>query len=218
MNQWKKSLLNLFLGVCQLEYYSHSFFGKTLRQVSKVLKNHLNIILMELFLTLGNKSTSSVDFEYKNGVKGRAVIIPRVKSEDSFRRQAKKLNLIESILEHVSEENEGAQWMSCYLGKKYEGSFTLALDVLGLPVVQRLDEKSTAAMWADADINYTQKRIIKRHLRLHLGKRLFIPDSTFNADHERYFVPTYYNEYRYYKNCDTTQKPERCQYCVVILV
>jgi hypothetical protein len=74
--------------------------------------------------------------------------------------------------------------MSCYLGKKYEGSFTLALDALGLPVVQRLDEKSTAAMWADANINYMQQRIIKRHLWLHLGKRLFIPDSTFNADHE----------------------------------
>jgi hypothetical protein len=98
------------------------------------------------------------------------------------------------------------------LWKKYEGSFTLALDALGLPVVQRLDEKSTAAMWVDANINYTQQRIIKRHLRLLLGKRLFIPDSKFNADHERYFVPTYYNEYRYYKNGDTTQKPERCLY------
>jgi hypothetical protein len=35
-----------------------------------------------------------------------------------------------------------------------QGSFTLALDALGLPLVQRLDEKSTAAMWADANINY----------------------------------------------------------------
>jgi hypothetical protein len=40
-----------------------------------------------------------------------------VKSEDSFRRQAKKFNWIESILEHVSEKNEAAQCMSCYFGK-----------------------------------------------------------------------------------------------------
>jgi hypothetical protein len=93
------------------------FLAKLFGRDSKVLKNHLNIILMELFHTLGNKSTSSVDFEYKNGVKGHAVIIPRVKSEDSFRRQAKKFNWIESILEHVSEKNEAAQWMSCYFGK-----------------------------------------------------------------------------------------------------
>jgi hypothetical protein len=184
------------------------FLAKLFGRESKVLKKQLNIILMELFQTLGNKSASSVNFEYKNGVKGRAVIVPRVKSEDSFQRQAKKLNWMESILEHVSEKNEAAKWMSCYLGKNYEGSFTLALDALGLPVVQRLDEKSTAAMWADDNIKYMQQRIIKRHLRLHLGKRLFIPDSAFNADHERYFAPTYYNEYRYYKKCDKTQKPE----------
>jgi hypothetical protein len=50
--------------------------------------------------------------------------------------------------------------------EKNEGSFTLALDGLGLPVVQCLDEKSTAAMWADGNINYTKQWIIKRHLRM----------------------------------------------------
>jgi hypothetical protein len=78
--------------------------------------------------------------------------------------------------------------------EKYEGPFTLALDALRLPMVQRLDEKSTAAMWADANINHTQQRIIKKHLRLHFGTWLFIPESTLNADHEQYYVPTYYNE------------------------
>jgi hypothetical protein len=67
-------------------------------------------------------------------------------------------------------------------------------------------------MWADANINYTQQRIIKKHLRLHFGKRLFIPDTTFNADHEHYYIPTHYNEYKHYKNGDRMQKPERCQY------
>jgi hypothetical protein len=96
--------------------------------------------------------------------------------------------------------------------EEYEGSFTLALEALGLPVVQRLDEQSTAAMWADANINYTQQRIIKKHLWLHFGKRLFIPESTFSADHMHYYIPTYYNEYKYYKNGDKLQKPEKCHY------
>jgi len=78
--------------------------------------------------------------------------------------------------------------------------------------VKCMDEKSTAAMWTDANVNYTQQRIIKKHLRLHFGKRVFIPDSTLSSDHEQYYVPTYYNEYKYYKNGDKTQKPEQCQY------
>jgi hypothetical protein len=98
------------------------------------------------------------------------------------------------------------------LWERYEGSFTLALEALGLPVVQRLDEHSTATIRADANINYTQQRIIKKHLRLHFGKRLFIPESTLNVDHQHDYIPTYCNEYKYYKNGDKMQKPERCHY------
>jgi hypothetical protein len=63
-------------------------------------------------------------------------------------------------------------------------------------------------MWADTNINYTQQWIMKRHIRPHLGKWLFLTESTFNVDHEQHYVPTYYNEYRHYKNGDKMQKPE----------
>ena len=129
-----------------------------------------------------------------------------------FGDRQKKTKWIESLLDHASEKNDAAQWMAYYLGKKCEGSFTLALEALGLPVVQHLDEQSTAAMWADANINYTQQRIFKKHLRLHFGKRLFIPESTFSADHVHYYIPNHYNEYKFYKNGDKLQKPERCHY------
>jgi translation initiation factor 2 alpha subunit (eIF-2alpha) len=97
---------------------------------------------------------------------GPAIIVPRVKHQENFKKQAKKLQWIESLLDHVAgsdqhDENDAAKWMSYYIGKKYNSPFTLALEALGLPVVQRLDEKSTAAMWADANINYTQQRITK---------------------------------------------------------
>jgi hypothetical protein len=62
--------------------------------------------------------TSSVDFEYKNGIEGCAFIVPWVKNEDSFRRQAKTLNWIESILEHLSEKNNLLNGCLATLGKK----------------------------------------------------------------------------------------------------
>jgi len=50
----------------------------------------------------------------------------------------------------------------------------------------------------------------KKHLQLHLGKCLIIPDTLFSLDHDHHYVPTFYNEFKYYKNGDKTQKPERC--------
>jgi hypothetical protein len=41
-------------------------------------------------------------------------------------RDRQKNKWIESGLEHVSDKNDAAQWLFYYLGKKYEGSFTLA--------------------------------------------------------------------------------------------
>ena len=163
---------------------------------------------------MGNKSNSV----YKNGHKGRAIIVPQVKSQDSFMLQAKRLSWIETLLEHIAAGNEecnkedSAQWLAYYVGKHYDGSFTLASEALGLPLVQRLDSASTLAMWSDANINYTQQRIIKKHLRLHFGKRLFIPETKFEEDNDHYAVQTCYGEYKYYKNGVKEQKPERCSY------
>ncbi len=70
---------------------------------------------MELFKILGNKSSASVDFEYKNGNRGHAIIVPRVKHKDSFKTQATKSKWIESLLDHVAgsdqhDENDAAKW------------------------------------------------------------------------------------------------------------
>ena len=48
--------------------------------------------------------------------------------------------------------------------EKFEGSFTVALLALEIPMAQCLDERSTGAMWANVNINYTRQRIIKKHL------------------------------------------------------
>jgi hypothetical protein len=56
------------------------------------------------------------------------------------------------LLEHVTAGNKEsnkedlAQWLAFYLGKKYDGSFTLASEAFGIPLVQRLNSVSTLAM------------------------------------------------------------------------
>jgi hypothetical protein len=69
-----------------------------------------------------------------------------------------------------------------YLGKRYDASFILASEALGLPLVQRLDEASMEAMWSDANINVVQQRIIRKHLKFHFGKRLFLPQKKLKED------------------------------------
>jgi hypothetical protein len=85
------------------------------------------------------------------------------------------------------------------LGKKYDASYTLTSEALGLPLVERLDDASAQAMWRDANINVTQQQIIKKHLHFHFGKRVFVPEKEISRDYESYFIPTVYGEYKHYK-------------------
>ena len=74
-----------------------------------------------------------------------------------------------------------------------------ASKAFGVPLVQQMDSASAEAMWSDANINVVQQRIIRRHLRHHFGKRLFIPQNVFQEDREHYSVKTHYDCYKYYK-------------------
>ena len=73
-------------------------------------------------------------------------------------------------------------------------------------------EASAEAMWCEANINVTQQRILKRHFRHHFGKRVFIPENKILGDSKYYQVLMYFGEYKYYKDGDKTQKPEKCNY------
>jgi hypothetical protein len=120
------------------------------------------------------------------------------------------------MLDHLAapgfEKDDAAEWLSYFLGKKYDAAYTLASEALGLPLVGRLDDTSAQAMWSDANVNVTMQRIIKKHLHFHFGRCLFTPEEHISKDGERYNVPTSYVEYKYYKKGDRSQKPERCSY------
>jgi len=130
-----------------------------------------------------NKNT--VNFVYGNGKPGLTVIVPQVNTLPAFMEKARKLHWIESLLSHVAceglENDDAAEWLCYYIGRKHEASFTLASESLGYPLVQRMTEAVAQAMWADANINHTQQRILKRHLRQCFGKRIFIPENHFSG-------------------------------------
>jgi len=68
---------------------------------------------------------------------------------------------------------------------------------MGLPLVQRMDATNAAAIWSDTNVNITQQRIPRKHLKVHFGKRLFISEKVFSSDLERFNVPIAYGEYKY---------------------
>ena len=177
-------------------------------------KSYINALFCEILTILGDGSC--VDFTYRNDKRGRAVIVPQLTSLSSFMEKARRVKWVHKMLDHIAggdcSEDDAAEWLSYYLGKKYDGAFTLASEALGLPLVQRMDATNAAAMWSDANVNITQQRILKKHLKVHFGKRLFIPEKVFSSDLERFNVPTAYGEYKFYKDGDHTQKPERCPY------
>ncbi len=49
-------------------------------------------------------------------------------------------------------------------------------------------------------------------MKYHFGSRLFIPQKIFKEDREYCNVPTNYNCFKYYKDGDKQQKPEKCPY------
>jgi hypothetical protein len=190
---------------------SRIFEGK-----SKIQSNLLTALFGELASILGN-GNNAVTFYHGNGRKGVALIVPVIKSQESFLEQARKKKWIENMLAHMCgssdiDVEDAAQWLAYYLGKKHDASFTLACDALGIPLVEQMDDAGAEAMWAQANINVTQQRIIKRHLRHHFGRRVFIPEKNLSGDSEYYHVPISYGEYKYYKDDDMSQKPEKCNY------
>jgi len=105
----------------------------------KVRAQQLQAIFRELLVHLA--SSHQIDWLHCNGRKARAVVIPQVRDEASFMREAWKEKWVESILEHVAgglenhDKEDAAEWFIYFLGEKYDASFILASEALGLPLV-----------------------------------------------------------------------------------
>jgi hypothetical protein len=86
------------------------------------------------------------------------LIVPQVKGLHAFMEQAPKLRWIDYMLDHLAglgfEKDDAAEWLSYFGGKKYDASYTLASEALGLPLVERLDDVSAQAMWSNANSIY----------------------------------------------------------------
>ena len=62
---------------------------KLFSRPSKVSKYHLNAVLLEIYKVMGTKK-NTIDFEYNNGTKGCAILIPKVKNEESLKKKQLK--------------------------------------------------------------------------------------------------------------------------------
>jgi hypothetical protein len=75
--------------------------------------------------------------------------------------------------EAVLNTEEDAMWaILVLLGKKSGLVFKKAMTTLGYSIGEQMDEISTFAMWASANVNYSQQREIARHLRIWFTKSL----------------------------------------------
>ncbi len=66
-----------------------------------------------------------------------------------------------------------------------------------------MNEAAVEAVWADANINATQQHIVKRHLWYYFDKHIFIAENKIASESDYYSVPTYYGEYKHYKDMVT---------------
>jgi hypothetical protein len=114
----------------------------------QVRELQLQAIFWELLLHLG--SSHKIDWLHCNGRKARAVVIPQVRDEASFMREAWKEKWVESILEHVAggpenyDKEDAAEWLIHYLGKMYDASFILALELFYACVFLQYPAPSTS--------------------------------------------------------------------------
>ena len=65
-------------------------------------KHYITAIFSEMLTILGEGN--SIDFVYANDKRGRAIIVPQVKTLSGFMEQARKLKWLDKMLEHMLVE------------------------------------------------------------------------------------------------------------------
>ena len=74
---------------------------------------------------------------------------------------------------HIDTKENAKLAFLVYLGKKWEGQFKKASEILGhLLLREKMDPVSTFSMWSSANVNYTQQREIARHLKVWYSRSL----------------------------------------------
>jgi hypothetical protein len=100
--KWKKNqrMLPIFM-IVSLSMMHTPILASLLGESRKVTKSFLNDLLLELFKVVGMKSNAG-EFQYKNGRKGCAIIVPKVKGYVSFDKEARQFIWMKSFLKHVA--------------------------------------------------------------------------------------------------------------------
>ncbi len=95
-----------------------------------------------------------------------------------FKQNVQRSKWMESLLCGIcNNEEEAAEWMMHFLGKKYENKFIEVAVHLGLLLPSKvMDAESACAMWEEANCPYKSQRVILRHLKNFFGRRITVPE------------------------------------------
>jgi hypothetical protein len=170
------------------------------------IDNNILCALLSEMRQIPDCSNGNIDFRFPNDSDRRIVYVPRYNSQSAFMKLAgsKNCRWVESNHsqlggddnDDIKNEN-AAQWLSYYLGKRHEESFLTASTVLGLPPMHRMDPCDAVAMCDEANLTSSQQGIVKKHLRSKFGKKLFIPDYKFRDSVTKNIRPLHYGMYEY---------------------
>jgi hypothetical protein len=142
------------------------------------IDNNILCALLSEMRQIPDCSNGNIDFRFPNDSDGRIIYVSRHTSQSAFMKRAGSNNCrwVESIISQLGGDYNGAsnnenaaQWLSYYLGKRHEESFLTVSTTLGFPSMHRMDPYYAVVMFDEANLTLLQQGFVKKHLRSKCG-------------------------------------------------
>ena len=169
-------------------------------------------LLAEL-VSLHRDHNKSMEFTYTgNGKPGFVMPIPRAKNYQTYEKNERTNKWLDSILVYLSKHSDGhskvdevCSWLLRDMYKNYPKTFIDTALHLGLHISQKMNHIEAAAMWMDANVSYSQAKIILRHLYSKFGHRVQVPLNQVKSLGDIPLEPVFH-EFFYRKDKDIKDK------------
>merc|ERR1711878_140863 len=113
----------------------------------------------------------NITYDVGNGRNCLLLDIPSNKNFHSFRVHADNTKWVESLLEHVgdNDNDSGAYYIGSCLARNYRISFLSAAKEIGVSICKKMSAHAAAAMWTSAGVTEKASKTIVRHLKYAFG-------------------------------------------------
>ena len=174
-------------------------------------------LLRELTRLHQDHADKPMSFSHNNGKVGRLIYVPMAaQASNNFHRSGADRILLGGMLEQMSTKDgdgnvaeDGAVKVLSYFAKNHEEAFITAATNAKLPVANKIDATSAAAIMDDCNLNKTNATILFRHLRDKFGDHVCVALKEIWAVGEG-FVKGDFGEFKYAKVAG--ESPENCAY------